>query len=210
MNLDPPSKSRITMERASDGLHFMLPSIGISRAGHGLFWVGLCFCVGCAVLQACFLVFPHLGETHKGVYIPPDRDPEPLPWQIWALLAAFWVVSLGLTLLGASLGLRSAIIDVSENSIQIIEKGMLRIRHLEYKREEISAIQTGPSGMSLGATKRTGSHGAAGMSIQQLHIYLKNGRRRRLLTGRDDDELDWLAVQLRLALSVPTKSYDGG
>jgi hypothetical protein len=206
MNLDPPSKSRIVIDPASDGFRIKLPTIGISRAGHGLFWVGVCFCVGCAVLNACFLLFPHLGTTHKGVYTPPDPTPEPLSWQVWAVLTSFWIVSLGLTLVGATMGMRRAIIDVSVTSVRIVEIGLFRRRHLEYKREEISAIQTGPSGMSVGATKRTG---ASGKSIQQLHIYLKNGRRIRLLTGRDDDELDWLAAQLRQALAVTTKNYDG-
>jgi hypothetical protein len=204
-----PGQSRATLERTADGFTLKLPPTGISRAGHGLFWIGLCFCAGVAVVSLAWVFIAGAGETRKGVYTPPDPNRASMPWQMWLGMAGFGLLSMALTLYGLSLGVRSAVIEVAGDVLRFQEKGLFRTRTFQWKRKELQGIQAGPSGMSVGGTRKTGRSGAAGFSIQQLHLYSNDGRRIRLLSGRDEKELDWVAAQLRTALSVATTSYDG-
>jgi hypothetical protein len=197
-----------SIESTAAGFAIRLSPVGISRAGHGSFWVGLCFCAGIAILATCFAVFPHLGATHKGVYVPPTH--QPMPWFAWAFIAFFGVVSVAITLFGLSLGTRKAVIELAGETLRIEEKGFLSSHCAQWTRNELKAIQTGPSGFSVGGTAKRGRSATGGKSIQQLHVYLADGQRLRFLTGRDADELDWVAEQLRNGLSLTMVAYDGG
>ncbi len=213
-DVDQPKSSRARIARTAEGFQLTLPPVGISRAGHGSFWVGLCFCAGVVVISVAWVLIAvagaGVGQTRKGVYTPPDPNRPLLPWQMWAGMAGFGLASLATTLHGLSMGTRSAVIEVAGDSLLVREKGLFRSRTYQWSRDELKAIQSGPSGWSVGSTRRTGRSGVAGYGINQLHIYLKDGRRIRLLTGRDDTELDWIAAQLRVALGTTTTAYDGG
>lgn len=206
---DQPKCSRAKMEPTASGFQLTLPPVGVSRAGHGLFWIGLCFCGGVAIISVAWVLIAGAGSTHNGVYTPPDPNRAPIPWQMWIVLIGFELAGLALTMYGLSLGMRSAVVEVAGDSLLVREKGLFGSRTRQWKREELKAIQSGPSGMSLGSTRKTGRSGVAGFSIEQLHVYLKDGRRIRLLTGRDERELDWIAAQVRSASGATTATYDG-
>jgi hypothetical protein len=209
--MDQPKNSRAELERTRDGLRLMLPPVGVSRAGHGLFWVGLCFCAGVAIISVAWVLIAGAGSTHKGVYTPPDPNRAPIPWQMWVGMSGFGLASLAVTMYGLSLGRRSAVIEVAGDSLLVREKGLFRSRTYQWSGDELKAIQSGPSGMSVGGGGKAGStRSGKGLSILQFHVYLKDGRRIRLLTGRDGKELDWIAAQLRAGLSATTTKYDGG
>ncbi len=213
-DVDQPKSSRAKMARTADGFQLTLPPVGVLRAGHGSFWSGLCFCAGIAILSVVWVLIAIAGagegETRNGVYTPPDPNRPLLPWQMWAGMAGFGLVSLATTMHGLSLGTRSAVIEVAGDSLLVREKGLFRSRSYQWSRDELKAIQSGPSGMSVGGGGKAGStRSGKGLSIQQLHVYLKDGRRIRLLTGRDDTELDWIATQLRAALRTGKTKYEG-
>ncbi len=68
--------------------------------------------------------------------------------------------------------MRSDVIEVAGDSLLVREKGLFGSRMRQWKREELKAIQSGPSGISVGSTRKTGRSGVAGFSIEQLHVYL--------------------------------------
>ncbi len=210
-DVDQPKSSRAKMARTAEGFQLTLPPVGVSRAGHGLFWVGLCFCGGVAIISVSWVLIAGAGSTHKGVYTPPDPNRPPIPWQMWAGMAGFALASLATTMQSLSLGRRSALIEVAGDSLLVREKGVFRSRTYQWSRDELKAIQSGPSGMSVGAggRKAFSTRSGKGFSIRQLHVYLNDGRRARLLTGRDDQELDWVAAQLRAALRTGETKYEG-
>ncbi len=207
--VDQPKRSRATIAQTPEGFQLTLPAVGVRRAGHGSFWVGLCFCAGVAVISVAWVLIAGAGATLKGVYIPPDPNRPPLSWQMWAGMVGFGLISLALTLHGLSMAMRSAVIEVAGDALQVREKGMFRNRTLRWNREELKAIQSGPSGMSVGSTAKAGRTHAKGWSIRQLHVYLNDGRRVRMLTGREDSELEWVAARLRAALGTGTTEYEG-
>lgn len=209
-DVDQPKSSRTIMARTAEGFELTLPPVGVSRAGHGLFWVGLCFCGGVAIISVAWVLIAGAGSTHKGVYTPPDPNRAPIPWQMWVVMAGFGLASLAVAVYGVSLGRRSAVIEVAGDSLLVREQGLFGSRTRQWKREQLKAIQSGPSGWSVGGRAKAGSTRNTGFSIQQLHVYLKDGGRIRLLTGRDGKELHWVAAQLRHAVGATTTTYDGG
>ncbi|MEA2709358.1 MAG: hypothetical protein QOF78_1959, partial [Phycisphaerales bacterium] len=182
-------------------LRLELGRVGVSRAGHGLFWVGICLCAGVAVIGAAMLIFPHVGSTIKGVYVPPTH--KPLPWPAWALISAFAVVGVGVTVSGINIGIRRAVVEVRGDTLLIDQTDLFGTRRFELRVDDIAAVDAGATGLSVGGTKRRGGvsrSGVPGRTIDALYICLSSGRAIRLLMGRDGRELDAIAARLRAAL----------
>lgn len=126
-DLAQPRQSRATLDRTAEGFRVKLPPVGVSRAGHGLFWIGLCLCAGVAIISVAFVLIAGAGETRKGVYIPPDPNRAPLPWQMWVCMAGFGLVTIAMTLYGLSLGVRSAVIEVAGDVFEFIPKAQVAV-----------------------------------------------------------------------------------
>ncbi len=106
------------------------------RAGHGLFWVGVCFCAGVVVIGVAWVLIAGAGETRKGVYTPPDPNRAPIPWQMWAGMAGVGLASLAVTMCGLSLGMRRDGIEVAGDTLLVQEKGLFGSRMQQWKRED--------------------------------------------------------------------------
>jgi hypothetical protein len=179
-------------------LHLNLAPVGVSRAGHGLFWIGICFCCGVAVISAAMLIFPHIGGTHKGVYVPPSH--EPMPWPVWVVMGGFAVVSIAVLVAGINMGIGRGTIDADERTLRIEQTGLFGSRCIEWAVDQIVAIRAEPTGFSVGGTKKRGAvtrSGVHGHSIYALYVDLNSGRTVHFFTGRDAQELCSIAAQLR-------------
>lgn len=190
----------MTPNRLTRPLRLELVPVGISRAAHGLFWVGICFCIGVAVIGMAMLVFPHIGSTVKGVHVPPTH--EPMPWPVWVGMGAFAAVSIGVTLGGINMGMRRAVIEVRGDRLSIEQKDLFGTRRMQLRADEIAKVDARATEISVGGTRKR--HGVdrvvKGKSIHALYIDLKNGHTIRLVMGRDRNELDAIAAQLREAV----------
>jgi hypothetical protein len=191
----------VNSTRDTASLRLELAPVGIRRAGHGFFWIGLCFCAGVAVIGAAMLILPHVGGVHKGVYVPPSG--QPLPWPAWVIMGAFAAVSIAALLAGIHMGISRASIEVRERALRVESRGLLGTRRRSWRSGEIAAIAARATGLSVGGTKKRGGvsrSGVHGKSIVALYIDLTSGSSVRLLSGRDGDELDAVAAQLREAV----------
>jgi hypothetical protein len=104
--------------------------------------------------------------------------------------------------------MRQGSFEITDQLLRVEQVSLLRRRRGEWPRERIVAVQTGPSGFTLGGgTRSTGVAVRGGMRIAELQVHLTDGNRIRLFTGRCEAELDWIAGQLRQALHVGTKMY---
>jgi hypothetical protein len=160
-----------------------------------------------AVITAAFIVLPRLGSTEGGVYTPPSN--EPWPAAVFVALGAFWLASLGTALFGLNMGLRRGVVEVSGDVLRIQQTSPFSNRVVQLPRGRVVAVQRGPTGLSIGSTRRTGRSGAAGRGVDELHIHTDDGARLRFFAGRDTGELESVAAHLREALAVGTRRCDG-
>ena len=160
-----------------------------------------------AIITAAFIVLPRVGSTKGGVYTPPSN--ESLPAGVFIALGGFWLVSMGTVLFGINMGLRRGLIEVTADLLRIQQISPFSNRIVELPRGRVVAVQRGPTGLSIGATRRAGRSGAAGRGVDELHIYTDDGARLRFFAGRQSGELELVAAHLREALAVGTRRYDG-
>lgn len=192
-----PPATPLTIEKTSDGCRIVLPRVGVTYAGHGIFWIGLCFCVGIGFLSWVFFALGEEGHAES-------KKPEDLAL-IFLVLGGFWVVSLGTVLFGINMGLRRGTIEVTADFLRIHSVTPFSTKVAEFPRASIMAIQRGPTGLSVGGTK-----GTAGLGVDELHVYTEGKKRHRFFAGRNTRELEDVAEHLREALGVGTTRYDGG
>jgi hypothetical protein len=210
-----PAWSQVTVEHTAGGFRMILPAVGPVRRrketpwlpAQSLFWVSVSFCVITALLTLFFLALPQLAAQNTVGGKPVTYAPEDLvvPWPVWAGLVGFWGIALVGIFAGLNLCSRHGVIEIRNTVLCIDQVGLFGYRRREWSRDQIAAIQTGPTGLTIGGG--TGTVGVAipgGIRVAELHLYLKNGARVRLLAGRSEEELAWIAVQLRQALKVGT------
>jgi hypothetical protein len=70
-------------------------------------------------------------------------------------------------------------------------KSMLGKRWIQYQLDQLDAIQVGASGIEIND-----------VPVNELQLFPRQGKKLGLLSQRDDDELHWLAAQLRAAAGV--------
>lgn len=179
-------------------LRIELAPTGVSRAGQGFFWVGLCVVAGVAVIGAAMWIFPHVGSTIDGAYHPPSG--KALPWPAWAVMGAFAAVGVGVTVAGLNMGVRRAVVEVRDGTLSIEQTDLFGTRRLRWRAGEVSTIDARATGLSVGGTKQRGGvsrSGVHGRTIDALYVDSVDGRSVRLLMGRDGGELDAIAARLR-------------
>ena len=192
-----PPATPLTIEKTSDGCRIVLPRVGVTYAGHGIFWIGLCFCVGITFISWVFFALSEEGHAES-------KKPGDLAL-IFLVLGGFWVVSLGTVLFGINMGLRRGTIEVTAGELRIHSVTPFSDKLVTFPRAAISAVQRGPTGLSVGGTRGTAGHG-----VDELHVYTEGNKRHRFFAGRNTRELEEVAEHLREALGVGTTRYDGG
>jgi hypothetical protein len=181
-----PADSPITIERFPDGVTIQIPPAGLWRGSHGLFafgliWLGitapLFLCIGCGVLG---------GQADaKG-------DPGIL-WALPLMMSIFLLVGIGLLLGGINMGTRKAALAVTGGSLMVLQTGIFGSKQRQWPPGDVEAIRTGPSGMTVNDKP-----------VLELQIFDGGAAKFGLLAGRSDEELEWLAAELRGVLRVPS------
>ncbi len=117
------------------------------------------------------------------------------PWYVSTGIAAFWGIGSLFVLAAVAVGRRSALIDIIEDreskSLLLTQKSYFKIIQRGWSREELRAIECSPSGMEVNDKP-----------VMELRITPASGGTVSYFTGRDEDELQWLAHTLRQALEV--------
>jgi hypothetical protein len=95
-------------------------------------------------------------------------------------------------LLGSiNMGRRRAVLAVAGDRLLILLKGPFGSERREWARTDLRRIEVGASDMEVN-----------NVPILELHIRPATGKTYRLLAGRDEAELRWLAARLRAALKL--------
>jgi hypothetical protein len=216
----PRAWSQVTRENTAQGFRLTLPAIGLGRRrkeapwlpAQSLFWVGGVLCFFVALLTVFFLALPQLVAQNTAGGKPVTLTPNDLvvPWPIWAGLAGFWGTAATGLLWGLNLCRRYGIVEVTDGVLRVEQSSLFGRRQWQWPCEEIAAVQTGPTGLTIGGGTSARGITTGGTRVPELHLCMKDGGRIRMFAGRSEAELAWIARELRQALQVGTKDDNGG
>jgi hypothetical protein len=179
--LPQPADSPITIERFPDGLTITVPPAGLGKGTHGLFAFAILWNGFMGVFTPVLLIgiFRGKGVEQGAALIAP------------AVLSLFWLVGIGILLGALNMGRRRAAIAVTGGALMVIQAGIFGTKQRQWAATEIRKICAGHSGMEVNDKP-----------ILELQIYGQGAGKFGLLAGRADEELRWIASELRAALGV--------
>jgi hypothetical protein len=184
-----PPGSRVEVDRFSDGLTMRVPAAGLLRGTQGLFVFALLWnsVVGIvsAIMVAAFI--KEVANAGLSALFPT------------AILSLFWIVGIGVLLGSINMGRRRAAIAVSGGCLMLIQTGVFGARQRSWQPGEVAAISAGPSGMEVNDRP-----------VLELQVIDVQGKKFGLLAGRADDELRWIAQELRYVLQIQEQADDTG
>ncbi|MCI0361889.1 MAG: hypothetical protein L0211_25690 [Planctomycetaceae bacterium] len=173
-----PAGTTIQIERFADGISITVPPAGLW--GNGLFVFGLVWTVVVAVLTVMFVTIAHAAKPGEGV------------WIAYLVMSIFWLAGIALLVGGINMGRRQAGLAVAGGTLMVLQTGLFGKKHREWPLAEIAAISLGPTGLEVND-----------VPVLELQIHDTDGRKVGLLGGRTNDELAWLAYELRQAAKLP-------
>jgi hypothetical protein len=179
-----PAGSQVIVERFADGLTLQVPPAGLWRGTQGLFVFAIIWNTIVTVITVVMLgvVFGN-GQGDNSLWILP------------LILSIFWAVGIGVLLGAVNMGRRQAAIAVTGGTLMVIQTGIFGSKQRDWPPGDVEAVRTGPSGMTVNDKP-----------VLELQIFDGGAHKFGLLAGRRDDELRWMAAELRQALGVPEQA----
>ena len=172
-----PTCSTVEVTDTADSLTLRVPPAGIRKGSKGLIFF--------ALFWNAFMIIFTLATVGAGF--------KHMPWLgIGLFLAAFWAVGIGMLVASVNMGWREAAIVVAAHRLMVIQKSIFGTKRREWAGDELDTIVSGLSHMEVN-----------NIHLRQLQIRTTEGRKFAYFTGRDDDELEWLAGLLRERLDLP-------
>jgi len=113
-------------------------------------------------------------------------------WFVPAILSIFWVAGIGILLGSLNMGRRRAAIAVTGGTLMVIQTGLFGSKQRDWDPGDVATVRAGPSGMAVNDKP-----------VLELQIFDGGASKIGMLSGRSDEELRWLAAELRAALRVP-------
>jgi len=188
-----PAGSRVTCDHHADGLTLTVPPAGLRRGSKGLFGFALLW-NGFMAVFTTIMVLAMTGVMEMESNID----------NVFGLIGAiafvglFWAIGIGLMLGAVNAGRRHAVLDVVGDTLLVYRRSIFGTKQREWNAHDISHIRIGPSGTEVN-----------NRPIMQLQIHPKSGKKYGLLSQTSDDEIRWIAHELRQALRVPASPPPG-
>jgi hypothetical protein len=186
-----PSKSTALLEPRPNGITITIPRPGMLKGSSRVFvnwcliWNSMVFLMAPIFLYCAFQGNAKWeGSNEKVSFLFAS-----------CFMTPFILVGLGSLLALFIRGRRSAVISVAENALEILESDFFGTRSHQWRAKDLIAI-------SAIRKKCEDSEGSINWTIS-LGIQAKDGSTGRLLTNRDQAELEWIATLLRQTLQVP-------
>jgi hypothetical protein len=112
-------------------------------------------------------------------------------WFPMAVFSFFWLVGIALLLASINMGRRRAAIAVTGGTLMLIQTGLFGVKQRTWQPGEVRAICAGPSGIKVNDRP-----------VLELQVFDSENRKFGLLAGRANNELYWLAQELREVLQL--------
>jgi hypothetical protein len=175
-----PVGSDIVLKRFDDGISIRVPPAGLWHGSRGLFafsvvWNALILIITVGMLAAYFAVGMPAADLWVMVLVP----------------SVLWTVGISLMLVGVNMGRREAGLAVAGGTLMVMQTGLFGTKQREWPLDRVASVGVGPSGITVN-----------NVPVLQLQILDKSGSKLGLLAGRSDEELHWLARELRAAVRM--------
>jgi hypothetical protein len=171
--------SDIALERTPAGLRIVVPPSGL-KAGRGIWPLGV-FLLSFTLLFNSLFLFGRLGQ---------DADLSDLVPNLF--MSCFMLAGLGLSAAGWNVGQRSASLELDEDALVVTRYSPFGAQRVRLTREVLGDIRVAPSGVEIN-----------GQPVRELQIHAGGKKVVGLLSQRKERELEWIATNLRGALTDP-------
>lgn len=188
-----PASSKAVLRPQADGLTLRIPPAGLRKGSKGLFTFGLMW-TGFMVVFTTFaaLILTGVIEGESNI----DSTGELIG--AIAFVCLFWAIGLGMLIGAINAGRREAVIDLiggnGPGTLLVTTKSLFGTKQREWSADQLSHIRVGESGIEVND-----------VPVMELQVHPKEDKKVGLLRQLDDDELEWIAANLRVALGVPSK-----
>ncbi len=174
-----PANSQVRVEPRPDGVLLVVPPAGLRKGSKGLFGFAILWCLIVAVITLA------IGSASA-------KNVRGNPFVGWALIGVFWLVGLGMLTGAISMARRRAMLLFENGQLKVAQIGIFGAKRWDWKHDDIAAIRADASGMEINNAP-----------VIELQIHPVNGKKTGFFAGRDQEELRWMASELRRALKVP-------
>jgi len=170
-----PADSNVTVTELGGAVELLVPSRGLWKESCGLIGFGIVWSAVVGIILFIIL----FAERKGGFPIGPVLG-----------VLAFDLIGVAALLVGIHMGTRRWRLRADPGELRVALQSALRQRAWQWPAADIESVGVGDSGTRVNNRR-----------LQQLQIKTRGGGRvTGLLTGRDADELAWLATTLRRAL----------
>ena len=174
-----PPDSLVRVEPRPDGIALVVPPAGLRKGSKGLFGFGIVWCLFMSVFTGMIL-FAGLKNTRGA------------PGAAWAFVGVFWLVGLSMLTGAINMGRRRAMLLFESGQLTVAQIGIFGAKKWEWNRDDIAAIRADASGITVNNAP-----------VIELQIHPVRGKKTGFFAGRDEQELRWMASELRRALKMP-------
>lgn len=182
-----PGSSKATLERTAEGCSIHLPPMGYFKGSKGL---------GCFAIL--WLSFVTLFASLSISTILRSTGPNIMLLPFAGVSLVFGAIGIGMVVFSVRAGRRTAVIDIIGDDLLITRRSVGSAVSQTWHRDEIDRVTVGPSGMEVNDS-----------AVLELQVWPKVGKKAGFFAERNDDELRWLAAEIRtgLRLDPPAPSY---
>ena len=178
---EKPAGSRLNLESRANGLLLAVPPAGLWRGSKGLLVFGLIWCSIMGLITGLSISINHKNSAG-------------MPWLVILIFGAFWLIGMSVVTGAINMGCRRATVSVESGTLRVAQISLFGTKDWAWRRGEIAAIRADASGMAVND-----------VPIIELQVHPLTGKKAGFFAGRDEQELRWLATELRRALSVPAR-----
>ena len=172
-----PENAVAILERQDDGLTITIPAVGIRKGSKGMFGFSVFWNLFMAVFTGIWTFADHQGVGDLLFVI--------------AILSLFWAVGIVMLIASINTGRRRAILDVVGDTLLITRQNIFKTRQQEVHRDNIQSIRRDKSGTEVND-----------VPILNLQVHMHEGKKIAMLSQLSNDELAWIAGELRRALDL--------
>jgi hypothetical protein len=180
---EKPANSSVIVQNHPGGITLDIPPPGFRKGTGGLFFFAIIWCSFVAAMIAAILFGHTSGPQNK---LPP-----------LLFMSVFSMVGIGMLLASINMAKRRITLTAGPSELTIVTAGPFGVKRRDFRRPDIASVRVGRSNIES-------NH----RPWMELQVHLTTGKKEGFLAGRDEEELGWIAAELRKAMGMqaPTDS----